>query len=388
MAPTGRTLLVDKLISEIEREGGITFARFMESALYDPDGGYYTSGRDPIGPEGDFTTSPEVHSVFGKMVARQLIDLFDFLDSVPPADTPPTLVEMGSGRGDLVGDVLDEIRRNNPPLYDRIECRVIERSPSMVLRQKERLEKTGLAGKVVWADSLEALKAGGGLKGCLLSNELVDAFPVHRAVMTEEGLKEIFVTFLDGRFAEAIRDPSTPEIRAYFDRVRVGLVPGQKAEVNLSAVRWIRDAARTLARGFVVTIDYGHAAADLFSPVHMNGTLLCYHRHSVAETPYLRVGEQDITAHADFTTLALTGREAGLDLTGFTDQKHFLMSMGIAGEMEGMDPHGTEFNAMKRLIADSAMGKTFKILIQHKNLAPPVLRGLSFRPFFKDALFR
>ena len=318
------------------------------------------------------------------MIARQLIPLFDSVRS----DGPVSLVEMGTGRGDLTGDVLDEIRREAPSLFGRIDCRVIERSPPMILRQKEILGKKGLSEKVAWSDSLDSLRPTGGIAGCFLSNELVDAFPVHRVAMTEDGLKEAYVTVRDGRLAEVLLEPSTPELRSYFDRVRVGLVPGQKAEVNLNAVRWMKEVAGRLDRGFVVTIDYGHAAADLFSQVHMNGTLLCYHRHTVAETPYHNVGKQDITAHVDFTTLALTGREAGLEVTGFTDQKHFLMSMGLAEEMEGMDPQGREFNAMKRLVADSAMGKTFKLLFQHKNVTPPPLRGLSFRPFFKDALFR
>jgi SAM-dependent MidA family methyltransferase len=384
MDPSKPSGLEARLISRIERDGAIPFAEFMEAALYDPEGGYYTSGRDPIGPAGDFMTSPDVHSVFGRMIGRQLIELFESAG----AGGPVTLVEMGAGRGNLIGDILEEIRRVNPTLFDRIGAAVIERSPAMVARQREGIAARGLAGKIVWSDRLDSLRPGAGITGCLISNELVDAFPVHRVVMTEEGLKEIYVAVRGGRLAEAIREPSTPELRAYFDRVRVGLVAGQKAEVNLNAVRWMKAVADTFARGFVVTIDYGHAAADLFSPVHMNGTLLCYYRHTVSDTPYRRVGEQDMTAHADFTALALAGREAGLETTGFTDQKHFLLSMGIAEEMEGMDPEGPAFGAMKRLIADAAMGRTFKMLFQHKNLTPPPLRGLSFRPFFKDALFR
>jgi SAM-dependent MidA family methyltransferase len=214
----------------------------------------------------------------------------------------------------------------------------------------------------------------------------VDAFPVHRVVVTKEGLNEIYVGFSEGRFVETRDLPSTSDLADYFDRLKIRLAEGQRAEVNLEAVRWIRDVGQALNRGFVITIDYGHPASELFAPHRKKGSLLCYYRHTVNDDPYARIGEQDITAHVDFTALARAGAEAGLSVTGFTNQLNFLMGLGIAQEMERADPESPEMLSVKRLIARESMGGVFKVLIQHKGLDPPPLDGLTFRPYFKDVL--
>jgi SAM-dependent MidA family methyltransferase len=380
----GKPALVKKVLAEIQNAGQVTFARFMETVLYDPEEGYYNAARDPIGREGDYDTSPEVHSVFGRMIGKQLIQMLESLHG----NEPLTLFEMGAGRGLLISHILGAIKHQNHNLFDALQCIIIERSPSMISRQKERLIQAGLKDKVNWHDTLKDIKTREGMVGCVLSNELLDAFPVHRVVMTGQGLKEIYVTVIDGEIKEIIDEPSTPDLSSYFERIKVGLDQKQQAEVNLEAAQWINEIGQVLKNGYVLTLDYGHTAADLYASHRKKGTLLCYYRHTVHENPYIRIGEQDITAHIDFTSLALEGRKAKFEVTGFTDQQHFLMSLGIAEEMEGLDHKSSEFKAMKRLMADDRMGRTFKVLIQHKGITPPELQGLQYKPFFKDALWR
>jgi SAM-dependent MidA family methyltransferase len=214
----------------------------------------------------------------------------------------------------------------------------------------------------------------------------VDAFPVHRVVATKDGLDEIYVDVDGDRFVETREVPSTPDLEAYFKRLKIRLAEGQRAEVNLEAARWIREVGKALDLGFVITIDYGYPASELFAPHRKKGSLLCYYRHTVNDDPYARIGEQDITAHVDFTGLARAGAEAGLSVTGFTNQLNFLMSLGIAREMERFDPESPEMLSVKRLLARESMGGVFKVLIQHKGLTPPPLEGLTFRPYFNDVL--
>ena len=148
-----------------------------------------------------------------------------------------------------------------------------------------------------------------------------------------------------------------------------------------------RQVGIILRRGLVLTIDYGHTAADLYAPPRTSGTLLCYYRHTVSDTPYLRIGWQDLTAHVDFTSLALIGREVGLAVTGFTNQLHFLMGLGVESAFAGLDPESPEFAELRQLLRPEGMGTTFKILVQHKGIGAPALDGLRSKPYFEDALY-
>jgi hypothetical protein len=191
---------------------------------------------------------------------------------------------------------------------------------------------------------------------------------------------------LNARFLEIEAPPCSPALQAYFDRIGVSLEDGQRAEVNLHALDWMRQVGAVLTRGLVFTIDYGHTARDLYAPTRKAGTLLCYHRHTVSDTPYLRVGEQDMTAHVDFTSLALAGREAGLEVTGFTNQLHFLLGLGIESAFAGLDPLSPECAGLRTLLRPEGMGATYKILVQHKGMPAPELDGLRSRPYFTGAL--
>jgi len=199
-------------------------------------------------------------------------------------------------------------------------------------------------------------------------------------------IEEICVDYRDGHFTESLRPLSTPELTGYLRRLNLSLPEGYRTEINLQAVRWMRQVAAVLNRGVVLTIDYGHTAQDLYGPDRAQGTLLCYFSQMASDDPYVRVGLQDMTAHVDFSTLATVGEEQGLCVTGFTNQMSFLMGLGIEEILAGLDPEGAECRAALHLLKPEGMGRTFKVLIQHKGMERPNLKGLKFQPFFGSAL--
>ena len=378
----GHPGLVAKLVARIKQDGPLSFVDFMEAALYDPEFGYYMTSGPRIGREGDYYTSLDVHPIFAELIGRQVAQAAEVLFS----DNDFTIVEMGAGKGLLARHLLDSYRRANPAFLSRIRYVLVERSPAMVRAQQQHLRPLLDAGvRITWAPNLRALPAGS-VNGVLLSNELVDAFPVHRVVMRPLGLREIYVGWDGNRFLEIEAPPFSSALEAYFERIGVALEVGQQAEVNLRALDWMRQAGTALRRGLVLTIDYGHTAADLYAPTRKAGTLLCYHRHRVSDSPYVRVGQQDLTAHVDFTSLALAGRDTGLEVTGFTNQLHFLMGLDIESAFAGIDPESPESVAMRNLLRPDGMGATYKVLVQHKGMPAPRLNGLRSRPFFLDVL--
>lgn len=381
-----------KLIQErIRSQGRITFAEFMDLALYSPGLGYYMSPGEKIGPQGDYYTSTEVHSLFGEMVGRQLVQIADTFKGLPLM-----ILEMGAGKGLLCMDILNDVRKRSPDVYHRLTYFIVEKSPVMVQQQKQRLAShlRLREDKVRWVEGLDDPMLAEGIAGFVISNELVDAFPVHRVVRQGGRLWEVYVTLKEGRLTEVLGAPSTPLLTQYFERLGIDLKDGQQAEVNLKALDWIRQVGRALNKGVVITIDYGYPAAELYSRDRPRGTFLCYYKHRVSENPYIRVGWQDMTAHVDFTSLALAGREAGLQFLGYTTQEYFLISLGIAQEMEtrlASYPEGQvrerELAALKHLISPSGLGRVFKILIQGKGLEDLRLEGLNYRPFAAETLF-
>jgi SAM-dependent MidA family methyltransferase len=198
--------------------------------------------------------------------------------------------------------------------------------------------------------------------------------------------REIFVDYQDRRFVECLKPLSRLALQDYLERLLVELPDGYRTEINLQALSWMQQVAESLARGVVITIDYGHSAQDLYGPDRSQGTLLCYYSQMTSEDPYTRVGLQDMTAHVDFTSLAIAGEEAGLSVTGFTNQMSFLMGLGIEEMINRLEPESPQFRAAIHLLKPEGMGRTFKILVQHKGIERPELDGLSFKPFFGLAL--
>jgi SAM-dependent MidA family methyltransferase len=348
----------------------MTFADFMAACLYEPGLGYYTSPGRKVGAEGDFYTSISVHAAFGRVIAREIAQMWRCMDS--PAGF--TLVECGAGNGRLACDIMDFLAEREPSLYTGVTLVLAEREPSLEEAQRDLLNAH--AAKTRWLTP-EAFASGDfTFSGCLYSNELIDALPTHRVVMTAEGLQEIFVTLQDDDFKEEAGPLSTPALGDYLQRIKVELHPGQQAEINLAAPEWLSSVAAALQRGFILTIDYGFPALELYAPHRTRGTLLCYHRHSTEENPYIRLGQQDITAHIDFTTLMLRGEQLGLRTEWFGEQYRFLLAAGIVEEIEEIEcsdaPSQEKLKlrlALKKLIMpEGGMGDTFRMLVQSKRV--------------------
>lgn len=366
------------ILSQIEKRGSIPFSQFMEWCLYHPEYGYYRLERASIGRDGDFYTSPCVHPLFGGLIARQLSQMSEHLRG-----STFDVTEMGGGRGFLCEDVLQWAKENASVFYQRLRYHLIETSPFFLKEQKERLVVYEKEGKLFWMDPEVFEKGKNLMEGCFLSNELVDAFPVHQVIFDHGNLKEIYVTQNQGRLNEQWGEPSDPRIASYFQSMGITLQEGQRAEVNLKALDWMEKVARRLKKGFVLTIDYGYLAKELYGPHRREGTLLCYTQHQTSENPYERLGEQDITSHVNFTSLIQKGEEAGLQFTGFVPQYQFLIALGLLQEMESLGREMSEMDALqfrlslKHLIEpESGMGEVFKVLIQHKGIDQPQLDGL------------
>ncbi|THJ22501.1 MAG: SAM-dependent methyltransferase [Nitrospira sp. CG24E] len=384
----GHPELISAIASEIAFSGPIPFVRFMELALYHSQFGYYMRrpdgiGRERIGWSGDFYTSSDV---FPMILGRTLAAQARQMDELLACPTPFTIVEMGAGKGLLARDVLTAIHSQGDSFASRVRYILIERSPAMRELQCRNLAPwLSKPGLVTWVEGLDGL-APETVTGLFLSNELVDAFPVHRIQVTAGRTDELYVDYRDGRFVDCPMPLSTTRIAEYLQRLQTTLPEGYRTEVNLHAMDWMEQVAQQIDRGFVVTIDYGHTAQDLYGSERKNGTFLCYFQQLTNEDPFMRVGEQDMTAHVDFSSLAAVGEEQGLHVTGFTNQMSFLMGLGVEEMIGELEPESPEFQAAIHLLRPDGMGSTFKVLIQHKGLSRPELDGLKFKPFFGSAL--
>lgn len=365
--------LLARITDEIRRDGPMTFARFMDLALYDPDAGYYAAGGRGPGRAGDFLTAPEGHPIFGWTIARELEEVWRRLGE--PARF--VIREHGAGSGALAHGILDGLRRSQSPLLAAIRYQAIEVSPTRLDPLRARLEAAGLASYFEPADTSPA-------PGAILANELLDALPVHRVEGSVTGLRERYVA-LDadgGRLTTSLGEPSTPALVRRLEDEGVRLEPGQPAEVCLALDGWLRDAVQPLERGLVVLIDYGAPAADLYSPSR-GSTLRAYHRHRVHDDPLVAVGRQDLTAHVDLTAVEHAATIAGLEAAGRTTQAKFLAALEIGELLVGLqsgpdatlEGYLTAKSAVVRMLDPRATGK-FAVLAFARDLPlEPALPG-------------
>ncbi len=357
--------LSDIIIEKIRKEGPLSFPDFMEMCLYYPESGYYTSAKDKIGETGDYYTSPHFSSLFGQMIAKQIEEMWKMMDR-----KPFTIVEYGAGPGTLCRDILLSLKKNDL-LYQELRYCIIEKSASM----RER-EKSILPEKVSWYQRIEDIR---NITGCILSNELIDNFPVHQVVMNGE-LLEVFVDYNNG-FIELLK-PATDEVKDYLHQLQVVLPDGFRTEVNLEAIIWIRDIANALKKGFILTIDYGFPSSMLYSGRRRAGTMMCYYRHTLNDNPYQNIGEQDITTHVNFSALSHWGSMYGLQCIGFTHQAHFLQGLGLAAHLKKMESENTTADQQEKekliytFLLD--MGTRLNVLIQQKGMNGIQLSGLQF----------
>jgi SAM-dependent MidA family methyltransferase len=368
--PTPLALL---LAERIRSQGPITFAEYMEACLYHPLYGYYTKPEQQ--PRRDYFTSVDANPLFGRLLARQFRDMWDRL-ARPESFW---LVEAGAGSGDLAKQILDHAAASWPRFYSALHYVTVERSASRRALRSKNLDAYIQKTKLTSQQDLPAEIRN----GCVFSNELIDALPVHRVIRDGIDLREIYVGLGKNGLCDELGPLSSHALQDFFSVQRISLQEEQQAEVNLAACRWIAEASERLQRGFVVTIDYGHEASELYDERHLRGTLLAYERHRATENVYRAPGEQDLTAHVNFSALDIYGQKCGLLRTGLASQCNFLMALARHGDFADLqldelsEAEQTQRRLLfKTLINPEGMGETFQVLIQHKGLARPSLAGL------------
>ena len=381
--------LRELIAARITESGPISLAEFMELSLYHPELGYYARAARNSGRAGDFFTSVDVGPLFGELLARQFAEMWRIIrwtaaqsdaqqssarsspvaqDGSSPARLD--LVEAGASDGRLSKDILDAAARNDPDFYAAIGLSLVERSPAARVAQQAAL-----------GPHASLLKYSGPafpheVRGVIFANELLDALPVHQVVMTDGGLREVFIGYEHGRFVEQLQEPATPKITEYLARAGASLPRDGRAEVNLAAEAWVKAAAASLQQGFLVVIDYGHDERQLYGGSHAAGTLTSFKRHTQFADILQSPGEHDLTAHVDLTAVTRAAEAAGLQTLGCLDQTYFLIGLGIA-ELERMPLR--QRLAMKTLLLPGGLGSTHKVLIFGKHVGTPSLQGLSYR---------
>ena len=333
----------------------ITFAEFMDLALYDPQQGYYATGVVNIGDRGDFFTSPHLGADFGELLAEKFAHLWETMGRPSPFQ----LVEMGAGQGILAVDLLRYLQQKYPLFFGDLDYYIVEKSEGLKQSQQKLLAADpNLAAKVTWKEWADISEAS--LVGCCFSNELVDAFPVHLFTIAKGKLQEIYVSWQEDRFQEVIGEISTPRLADYWQLIGTqvqDLAEGYRSEINLAALDWLTTVAGKLQRGYVVTIDYGYQSnaeslrQSYYSPNRDQGTLQCYYRHQHHNDPYIHLGQQDITAHVNFTALEKQGELWGLKRESFTKQGLFLMELGLGDRLVALSNLGSSSNLGSNLVS-------------------------------------
>ena len=362
----------------IRETGPIPFAEFMELALYWPAGGYY-AGRPaaaaPFGPAGDYYTSPMAHPVFGALLAIQLYQGWQLLNY----PNPFVVVELGAGNGLLSRDIIAAAAQLPNGFGNSLRYLCLDRCHAADSAYETA---AGLARITAAGAPLR------GLRGVILSNELLDAFPVHQVKMEGGQLREVYIAIKDsGALTETLAAPSTPALAARLEELNIHLAEGQIAEINLQLDDWAEEVAAALDTGFVLTIDYGRPAAELYdNQLRPRGTLTAYYRHTQTDAPLRNIGRQDLTAQVDFTAVVNAGRRAGLTPLNFATQGQFLRNLGLDSfrrRLAAMPLSQRALAANRAGLAALAnpggMG-AFKVLAQGKGVGQPNLWGFAPTP--------
>ncbi|MEO8973082.1 MAG: SAM-dependent methyltransferase [Ktedonobacteraceae bacterium] len=316
------------IIERIQREGPLSFADYMRMALYEPGHGYYVTGPAKMGWEGDYYTSTDITDFFANCMGCQLQLMWEKLGKPDPF----IVLEQGAGRGDLASGVRSWVASQAPDLHTALDYRT------------EDIHMGVDATIDILFNSSDAEES---MVHVILSNELVDAFPVHIVEVRDKHLYELYVDAQDGHLFPVLDEPGSDEVASYLDNYKIPWATyrnGWRAEINLDALQWVQRAASILQKGYLLTIDYGDRARALYSSRRQHGTLICYYHHQTNEQPLARPGQQDITAHVNFSVLIDKGRQHGLRLNAFTTQRQWLENMGIHTALEQL--RATRFAAM------------------------------------------
>ena len=353
------------LVAErIRQRGPVTVAEFMDLALYAPEVGYYARAAQRSGRAGDFFTSVDVGPVFGALLAERFASWWRAMGT-----TRIDLVEAGAGNGRLCRDILDAAARRDPGFYAAISAYLVERSalarvahPGMLASHGPRLAYSG----DTMPDDIE---------GIVFANELLDAFPVHVVEMGQAGLREVFVGLESGRLVDRTGPLSDPALAGYLADAGITLERGARAEINLAAAAWVADVGARLRRGFLVLLDYGYEAAELYSAARAQGTLATYHRHLVdapgdgapAGPAWLAdPGSRDLTSHVDFTSVRRAAERAGLEAVSVSAQTRFLLDIlegsPLVAELSAPDRLADRLS-LKTLLMPGGLGSTHTVMV-------------------------
>lgn len=345
--------------NKIESEGPISFRDFMGMALYYPGLGYYTSGKERIGKSGDYFTSPSSNNLLGECIAKQLVEMWEILGKDQFA-----VVEYGAGDGSLSTQILSWLR-DNSKLFRHISYYIVEKR-STVSNQKDFIHK------IIRVDDVNEIPP---VIGCILSNELVDNFPVHR-IVNRNGLYELRVNYSGDGFTELLV-PLGEDLKNHIEKYAIEIPESAGVEICTEMSSWVSEISHILKRGFVLTIDYGDSGERLTQSCDGNGTIHCYHKHSINRDPFANIGDQDITADVNFSVLAAMGKTVGLEYTGFTTQSEFMIALGLNNRMNTPDVLD-EDHANRILDFMVQMSRKLKVFIQHKGVNHPMISGLLF----------
>ncbi|WP_336515499.1 class I SAM-dependent methyltransferase [Pollutibacter soli] len=344
---------------KIKSQGPMSFRDFMGMALYYPGLGYYTSGKERIGKAGDYFTSPTANNLLGESIAKQLVEMWEILGKEEFA-----VVEYGAGDGSLSSQILSWLK-DNSRLYHHISYYIIEKRSSTDIKKE-------FIHKIIRADDVSQIPP---IVGCILSNELIDNFPVHR-IINQNGLHELRVSYTEDGFTE-VAVPLGNDLKNHIEKFGIEIPQYSGTEICTEMAPWLNEINHILKKGFVLTIDYGDSGERLIQNCDTNGTIHCYHKHHVNRNPFANIGDQDITADVNFSTLAAMGKAVGLEYTGFTTQSEFMIALGLNSRInhdEQMDE--IKVNTMLDFMVN--MSRKLKVFIQHKAVNHPMISGLLF----------
>jgi SAM-dependent MidA family methyltransferase len=372
---------------EICERGAIPFSRYMELCLYHPGLGYYSRNAEQFGKAGDFYTSSDVHAVFGRLLARQFEEMWRSLGSPERIQ----ILELGPGRGLFAQDVLDWSEKKFPEFFRGLHFSLMERSPALRVKIGETLSKfleSGRATLISGGESeLEEIDFNSDVPVVIFANEFFDALPVE--ILSPDGVLRVSIN--GGRFIETWVAPSAEEME-FLDRNGVQPLPGERIEVPLIASRYMTRLAASVGTGFVIAIDYGYTRQEQLAGRH-RGTLMTYRRHSATPNPYEAPGEQDITTHANFTSLMAAAENTGMQVQPLVTQSQFLMGIGEDNQFADVfeDCRLPQERAkvalqLKHLVTPDGMGESFRVLLASKSIDPELVAGLSGLSFASSRL--
>ena len=373
--------LRQRIEQEIAARGPIPFSRYMELCLYDSELGYYSRHHETFGKTGDFYTSSDVHAVFGRLLARQFDEMWRALGSPGQIE----LLELGPGRGLFACDVLAWSEKKFPDFFRALHYRLAERSPALRDRLQSTLREQLAAGKAALTPADSGLQISLNSPGIVVANEFFDALPFE--VLSSKG--ELRIDVRDHQFVETWA-PASPLQLEFLDRYGVHPEPGERVEAPLIAQHCMEQIAAAIGHGFLIVIDYGYTRDEQLAGRHRD-TVMAYRQHSATANPYAAPGEQDITAHVNFTALAAAAEHHGLHAEKLVTQSQFLMGIGETNEFADAfeDCRLPQEKAkvalqLKHLVTPAGMGETFHVMVASKDIAPHIVSKLSGLRFGKS----